>query len=66
MLSEKERAMLGDREAQERVTARGELLPCPFCFGSSGALNGTILKFANTGLYAHKNTGKCALDGTII
>lgn len=26
-----ERAMLGDREAQERVTERGELLPCPFC-----------------------------------
>ena len=31
MLSEKERAILGDREAQEAITARGELLPCPFC-----------------------------------
>lgn len=24
-------ALLGDREAQERVTERGELLPCPIC-----------------------------------
>ena len=31
MLSEKERALLGDREAQEAFTARGELLPCPWC-----------------------------------
>lgn len=23
--------MLGDKEAQERVAERGELLPCPFC-----------------------------------
>lgn len=27
-------ALLGDRAAQERITERGELLPCPFC-GSS-------------------------------
>lgn len=25
------RAMLGDKKAQEEITARGELLPCPFC-----------------------------------
>ena len=31
MLSEKERAMLGDREVQEAMTERGELLPCPIC-----------------------------------
>lgn len=31
MLSEKERALLGDREAQEAITERGELLPCPGC-----------------------------------
>lgn len=31
MLSEKERAMLGEQEAQEAFTARGELLPCPCC-----------------------------------
>lgn len=24
-------ALLGDRAAQERITARGEMLPCPFC-----------------------------------
>lgn len=24
-------ALLGDRAAQERITERGELLPCPFC-----------------------------------
>ena len=28
MLDEKTRALLGDREAQEAITARGELLPC--------------------------------------
>ena len=26
-----QKAMLGDREAQKWVTERGELLPCPFC-----------------------------------
>lgn len=24
-------AILGDRAAQERITERGELLPCPYC-----------------------------------
>ena len=24
-------ALLGDKAAQERVTERGELIPCPFC-----------------------------------
>ena len=27
------RALLGNHEAAERLTARGELLPCPFCGG---------------------------------
>lgn len=35
MLSEKERAMLGDREVQEAMTARGELLPCWRCGGQA-------------------------------
>lgn len=35
MLSEKERAMLGDRESQEAFTARGELLPCGHCGGEA-------------------------------
>ena len=33
MLSEKERALLGDREAQERLTDAGVLVPCPKCGG---------------------------------
>lgn len=59
-------ALLGDRAAQERITDRGELLPCPFCLGRSGGIDGTILKFDIGGLYAHKRTGKCVLDGMII
>ena len=35
MLSEIERALLGDREAQEAFTARGELLPCWRCGGEA-------------------------------
>lgn len=27
----KQRAMLGDKEAQRQITERGELLPCPWC-----------------------------------
>lgn len=29
-----QKALLGDREAQERVMERGELLPCPHCNGN--------------------------------
>lgn len=32
-MTEIDRALLGDREAQEAITARGELLPCPGCNG---------------------------------
>ena len=49
MLSEKERALLGDREAQEAITARGELLPC-FC-GRNPNLSTTALSSA-PGVYA--------------
>lgn len=35
MLTDKERAMLGDREAQEAITERGELLPCGHCGGEA-------------------------------
>lgn len=35
MLDELTRALLGDREAQEAITERGELLPCPFCGGTA-------------------------------
>ena len=37
------RAMLGDKKAQQEITARGELLPCPFRGGKDidfGGLNG--------------------------
>lgn len=31
MLDDRTLALLGDKAAQERITERGELLPCPFC-----------------------------------
>lgn len=31
VLGDKTKALLGDRAAQERITERGELLPCPMC-----------------------------------
>lgn len=45
-------AMLGDKAAQERLTERGELLPCPFCGGKAKSktqiqpygISGTIIK----------------------
>ena len=33
-----QRALLGDREAQERLTAAGVLLPCPFCGGDADVI----------------------------
>lgn len=35
VLTDTQRALLGDRSAQERITERGELLPCPFCGGNA-------------------------------
>lgn len=49
MLDEKTRAFLGDREAQERLTAAGVLLPC-FC-GRNPNLSTTALSSA-PGVYA--------------
>lgn len=31
VLNDTQLAILGDRATQERITERGELLPCPFC-----------------------------------
>lgn len=56
------RALLGDRKAQEECTRKGILLACPFC----GMREGTVFKLSHSDLYAHKRTGKCALDGMII
>ena len=33
MLDDRTLALLGDKDAQERITERGELLECPFCGG---------------------------------
>lgn len=33
-------AMLGDKSAQERLTERGELLPCQFCKGKVFTVSG--------------------------
>lgn len=57
------RALLGDRQAQEECTRRGIVLACPFCGGSDGK---ALFKFVHSDLYAHKRTGRCALDGMII
>lgn len=56
------RALLGDRQAQEECTRQGIVLACPFC----GRSEETVFKLAHSNLYAHKRTGKCALDGMII
>lgn len=34
-MDDKTLALLGDHEAAERLTERGELLPCPFCGGEA-------------------------------
>ena len=41
-MTDVQRALLGDREAARRVTARHELLPCPFC-GSNNIMCGKNL-----------------------
>lgn len=48
MLDDKTLALLGDREAAERLTAAGVLLECPFCGGSvilEGSLAGEVWYF---------------------
>ena len=42
------RAMLGDKRAQEEITERGELLPCPLCGSANidfGICTGTLTGF---------------------
>lgn len=53
------KAMLGDREAQQRLTERGELLPCPFCGGDAMTRNfgGNGTKFVSC--------DQCYCDGAI-
>lgn len=63
MTSLERSALLGDKQAQKECTSRGIVLACPFCGGSDGK---TLFKFVHSDLYAHKRTGRCALDGMII
>ncbi len=47
-MTDVERALMGDRAAQERLTAAGVLLPCPFCGGTEileGSLRGEVWYF---------------------
>lgn len=37
------RAMLGDKKAQEEITARGELLPCPHCGKEASIIKDTVI-----------------------
>lgn len=58
-LTDTQLALLGDRAAQERITERGELLPCPWCkldnieiddvFSSSNCYYGICLECASSG-----------------
>ena len=58
MMDDKRLALLGDRDAQERLTQRGELLPCPCCGGTPTikiqkteyGLSGTIIRCNKCGL----------------
>ena len=74
MLDEKTRALLGDREAQEAITARGELLPCQ-CGGDvrfhvenakiSGLINYAAIitcKKCEISLFASGETGREAFE----
>ena len=50
-----QRALLGDHAAAERLTERGELIPCPFCGGNAVA--------AGCGVYRHIRCSGCYCDG---
>lgn len=55
------RAMLGDKKAQEEITARGELLPCPHC--NSPARHGLNKKDSRKrfGVYHIIATTECSI-----
>ena len=48
MLDDKVLALLGDREAAERLTAAGVLLECPFCGARMEVRNGSAYGFYKT------------------
>ena len=58
-------ALLGDRSAQERITERGELLPCQ-CGGNAELVfhkRGSLLLYKNN-LYAVE-CKKCGMNSTV-
>ena len=52
-MDDKTLALLGDREAQERLTAAGVLLPCPRCGGPA-----EVYKYLGED-WEHPYTAKC-------
>lgn len=62
-------ALLGDRAAQERITERGELLPCPLCVSTPTikvqeveyGLSGTIIRCNKCGLSLYSPSKKAEL-----
>lgn len=69
VLTDTQLALLGDRAAQERITERGELLPCPLC-GSAPTikvqeveygLSGTIIRCNKCGLSLYSPSKKAKL-----
>lgn len=62
-------ALLGDRAAQERITKRGELLPCPMCGCAPTikvqeveyGLSGTIIRCNKCGLSLYSPSKKAEL-----
>lgn len=53
MLTDTQLALLGDHAAQDRLTYRGELLPCPHCKGN-GKLSFKDHKFVGQNFYGDK------------
>lgn len=50
-------ALLGDKAAQERLTERGELLPCPFCGGEA--------RVVGVGKWRYAVCKKCTIEGPV-
>ena len=50
-------ALLGDKAAQERMTEKGELLPCPFCGGEARVIG--------VGKWRYAVCKKCTIEGPV-
>lgn len=63
MLDDVTLALLGDRPAQERITARGEILPCPWCKKVPGEYD-LFFRYAKYSLYHDcKKAGPMRVEG---